>query len=98
MKMFGSRQNEAPYQGEPAPPYRTWKVTRFKVGGTPGELETITIAAHQLKYGPMAILIFDEGVELPGAPALTERITRVLREWVEVEEVSSPVTSSLLIS
>jgi hypothetical protein len=89
--------------GPPAPPYRTFKVTRVVPGYVPepgkqSPLEVVTVAAHTVKYGPMGILIFDEGIEVPGAEHLTERITRVFRSFEEVEEVSTPSASSLLIS
>ncbi len=94
--MFG-RQEET---GPQAPPYRTFKVTRYQLRNDDLKLlETLTISAHSIKYGPMGILIFDEGMVVPQAPGeLIERITKVLRQWEEVEEISTPTTSSLYVS
>ncbi len=92
--MFG-RQNET---GPQAPPYRTFRVTRYHLTGE--GLETVTISAHSLKYGPNGILIFDEGVvvRVGNEVELVERITRVFRTWEEVEEISTPTASSLYVS
>jgi hypothetical protein len=91
--MFGREE-----QGPQAPPYRTFKVTRYHLTGE--GLETVTISAHSLKYGPSGILIFDEGmvVRVGHEVELVERITRVFRTWEEVEEITTPTTSSLYVS
>lgn len=101
--MFG--RNDAPPPTNPPaeeqpritlPAIRTFKVTRLKPGTAPGELETITVLAHKIALADDDRTIFQVyainpplGVEL--------LVNRILVHVVDLEEVVTPETSSLLM-
>ena len=80
----------------PIPDLRLFKVRRVKLEALSIEIEEILVEAHTVQYGDAGLLAFYVIVLEPTAQyGVIQRMHRIFREWLDMEEVV--VTKSSLV-